>query len=143
MDPMIRNWPGIRVQDTVASSEWYRYLLNCRSALDEGSSDRLRFDQLVDDDGAVLVCLLRWDAHDDLWDNDHDRVGKGVELYFVVDDFDEVWERAQRLHAEVVEDQRSTTEAFQTREFKVRDPDGYVVGVGDRSKGWLATSGLT
>ena len=140
---MIRNWPGIRVNDTVASSEWYRYLLNCQSALGEGSPDRSRFDQLVDADGAVLLCLLQWDAHQDHWGGAPNGTGKGVELYFVVDDFDDVWERAKQLRAEVVQEELAPTEAFQTREFKVRDPDGYVVGIGDRSKGWLATSGLT
>jgi hypothetical protein len=33
-------------------------------------------------------------------------------------------------------------EALQTQEFTVHDPDGYVVGIGDRSRGWLANSGL-
>jgi hypothetical protein len=95
----------------------------------------------MDADGAVLLCLLQWDAHEDHWGTAPGGIGRGVELYFVVDDFDDVWERANQLHAEVVKE-RDTTEAFQTREFKVRDRDGYVVGVGDRSKGWLATSGL-
>ena len=104
----------------------------------------MRFDQLVDADGTVLLCLLQWDAHKDHWGGGAaDGTGNGVELYFVVDDFDDVWERAKHLHSEVIQEDRTPTEAFQTRELKVRDPDGYVVGVGDRSKGWLATSGLT
>ena len=37
---------------------------------------------------------------------------------------------------------RRQTRPFQSREFTVPDPDGYVVGIGDRSKGWLAVSGL-
>jgi Glyoxalase/Bleomycin resistance protein/Dioxygenase superfamily len=140
---MIRNWPGIRVSDTVASSEWYRFLLNCQSALDEHSPDRIRFDQLVDSDGAVLLCLLQWDAHEDHWAGDQSGIGRGVELYFVVDDFDDVLERVDQLRAEMVQENRPLTEAFQTRELKILDRDGYVVGIGDRSKGWLANSGLT
>jgi hypothetical protein len=121
---MIRNWPGIRVSDVIASSEWYRRLLNCRSALDERSPDRSRFDQLVDADGAVLLCLLQRNAHEDFWRADQREVGSGVEFYFVVDDYDDVWERARQLRAEVVKEERETAEAFQTREFKVRDQSG-------------------
>jgi hypothetical protein len=86
---------------------------------------------------------LQWDAHELHWAGDQSGIGRGVELYFVVDDFDDVLERVDQLRAEMVQENRPLTEAFQTRELKILDRDGYVVGIGDRSKGWLANSGLT
>jgi len=57
-------------------------------------------------------------------------------------DFDDAWTCARALDAHVIKEPSLSDEALQTQEFTVHDPDGYVVGIGDRSKGWLANSGL-
>ena len=54
--------------------------------------------------------------------------GHGVVLWFQVDDFDAVVERARRLGAEIIEEPHFNP-APQHREIWLRDPDGYVLVV--------------
>ena len=135
---MVRNWPGIRVENVRASSQWYQTLLGCKSPMSAESPHRELFDQVVDADGTVLLCLVSWKGHDDPWSDEAGGTGKGLSLYFVVDDFDDAWKRAQSLDARVELEPELGERGYQTREFEVLDPDGYRVSVGDATKGYLA-----
>ena len=60
--------------------------------------------------------------------------GNGLLLFFRVDDFDMALQRAHRLVARL-EQEPHVNPNTQTREFSVRDPDGYCVTISE-----LATS---
>jgi len=139
---MTRSWPVIAVADVLASSRWYQTLLGCASPMDASSSHRKRFDQLMDADRSVVLCLQSWEGHELPWSPGDGPVGNGLSLLFIVDDFDAAWERAGALDVPV--DQKpEVTPGFRARQFAVRDPDGYRVSIGDRQSGWFASSGLT
>ena len=56
--------------------------------------------------------------------------GKGLLLWFVVDDFDEAWTRAQAIGASIAEPPNTDNGTFM-RAFVIRDPDGYYVAVNE------------
>ncbi len=58
------------------------------------------------------------------------RIGNGLLLWFVVNDFDEAWERAQTL-GRPVEQQPNTDNGTGMRAFVIQDLDGYNVAVND------------
>jgi uncharacterized glyoxalase superfamily protein PhnB len=60
-------------------------------------------------------------------------VGNGLLLWFVVDDFDAAWERAQRLGAPI-EEPPNTDNGTGMRAFVVRDLDGYHVAINEARK---------
>jgi hypothetical protein len=80
--------------------------------------------------GRLLLQLHAWDAeeHPNLVNADAAPRGHGVVLWFQVDDFDAVVERARRLKAEIIEEPHVNC-APQHREMWLRDRDGYVVVV--------------
>ena len=80
--------------------------------------------------GRLLLQLHAWDAedHPNLVNADAAPHGHGVVLWFQVDDFDWVVERARRLGAKIIEEPRFNP-APRHREIWLRDPDGYVVVV--------------
>ena len=139
---MKRTWPFIRVKDVKASAAWYQSLLACRSPHDPAHPHREHFDQIADADGAVLLSLIKWSDGELAEAAARGPVGAGVSFYFAVDDFDAAWERVQALRPTVLEKPHLLTWGFQTREFTVCDPDGYRLTLGDRTQGWIATSGL-
>ena len=53
---MKRTWPIIAVSDVVKSSAWYADLLNAKNNHPDGKV----FDQILDEDETVLVCLHHW-----------------------------------------------------------------------------------
>ena len=59
---MKRTWPIIGVNDVEASSAWYLSLFG-QAWRPTGHDDE--FDQILDDDGTVLICLHKWGAHDE------------------------------------------------------------------------------
>lgn len=96
-----------------------------------------KFDQIVDDDGTVLVCLHYWGPTgpkgDHEWatlmrpgPSDHN----GLLLWFVVEDFDQAWECAQGLGT-AIEEEPSLDNGTGKRVFVIRDPDGYHVAVNE------------
>jgi predicted enzyme related to lactoylglutathione lyase len=130
---MIRCWPHITVSDPRASSRWYQRLLGARSMSEPDHPHREKFDALSDADGTTVLCLVsRRESYPETG-------APGLELYFVVADFDAAWERARALGAEVVRAPADDAEGYRTRGFTLRDPDGYLVRVGDGAKGWFAT----
>lgn len=123
---MKRTWTIIGVADVARSLNWYQSLFGQpRSA---PAHDY--FGQVVDTDGTVLLCLHKWGAHDHPTLSSPDRAepGNGLLLFFRVDDFDEALVRARALVGQLEEDPQ-TNPATGTREFALRDPDGYYVMV--------------
>lgn len=121
---MKRTWTIIGVADVARSFTWYQALFGqSRSAPAHDF-----FGQIVDEDGTVLLCLHQWGAHDHptLASPEHAEPGNGLLLFFRVDDFDEALARARRLGAKL-EEEPSRNPSTGTREFALRDPDGYYV----------------
>src|SRR5690349_13539054 len=121
---MTRIWTIIGVSDVPASFAWYQALFGQR----EASPAHSYFGQIVDSDGTVLLCLHQWGAHDHptLTSPDIAAPGNGLLLFFRVDDFDGALERARTLVSRF-EEEPHVNPSTQTREFSVRDRDGYYV----------------
>ena len=81
-------------------------------------------------DGTVLLCLHQWGAHEHptLSSPEHAQPGNGLLLFFRVDDFDESLLRA-RVLVNALEEEPHLNLHTGTREFALRDPDGYYVMV--------------
>ena len=123
---MKRTWTIIGVNDVRTSFEWYQSLFGqpqTAPAHDE-------FGQLLDSDGTVLLCLHEWGAHEhpSLVSPDRATPGNGLLLFFRVDDFDLALKRARALVARF-EEEPHVNPNTQTREFSLRDPDGYYVAI--------------
>lgn len=131
---MKRVWPILAVSDVPESAAWYMRLLQARQTHPGGTV----FDQIVDLDGTVLLCLHHWgpsgprgDHHwPTLANRPEEGLGNGLLLWFVVDDFDAAWERARALGTPV-EEEPGTDNGTGMRAFVVRDLDGYHVAVNE------------
>jgi catechol 2,3-dioxygenase-like lactoylglutathione lyase family enzyme len=128
----VRAQPLIAVRDVKASSAWYKALLGVESFGDPEHPHRLVYDRLMSGDTLILQ-LHRWDdeEHPNLQRRDQAPVGHGVLVWFEVDDFDAVVERARKLRATVVEEPH-VNPAPQHREMWLQDPDGYYVVLASR-----------
>lgn len=123
---MKRTWTIIGVADVPRSFAWYQLLLGLPAA--EPAHDY--FGQIRDADGTVLLCLHRWDAHEHptLASPDRAAPGNGLVLFFRVDDFEHALDRARALGG-TLEEEPHVNPNTGTREFALRDPDGYYVMV--------------
>ncbi len=123
---MIRTEPILAVENVEASSKWYRTLLQCENTHENAEV----FDQLIDADGTILLCLHRWGDHEhpSLLSPDQGKAGNGLLLFFRVDQFDKAWERAQALQAKIEEEPHFNPFAGH-REFTLRDLDGYYLTI--------------
>jgi len=123
---MKRTWTIIGVADVARSYKWYQSLFG--QPVSRPAHDY--FGQILDADGTVLLCLHEWGAHEHptLVSPDRAEPGNGLLLFFRVDDFDEALSRASSLVGHLEEEPRMNP-ATGTREFAVRDPDGYYVMV--------------
>ena len=123
---MKRTWTIIAVDDVRASSRWYQTLLGCAN----NHRDSAEFDQILDADGTVLLCLHRWDdeEHPPLMRSHAGVPGKGLLLFFCVDDFEAALGRARGL-AIPLEEEPHLNPNTEAPEFSLRDPDGYFVTV--------------
>jgi len=123
---MKRTWTIIGVKDVRASFKWYQSLFG-QTPTDPGHD---YFGQLVDTDGTVLLCLHSWGEHEHppLMSPNRATPGNGLLLFFRVDDFDLALERARKLAVRFEEDPH-TNPNTQTKEFSLRDPDGYYVTI--------------
>ncbi len=134
---MKRTWPTIAVADVPKSSAWYMTLLQAQ----ENHPGATSFNQILDGDSTILLCLHDWGPSgsrgDHEWppfiDPGDGRVGNGLLLWFVVDDFDQAWLRAQKLAA-TIHESPNTDNGTGMRAFLVRDPDGYYVAVNEARK---------
>jgi catechol 2,3-dioxygenase-like lactoylglutathione lyase family enzyme len=125
---MKRTWTIIGVANVPASFVWYQSLF--------GHTDRRPahdyFGQILDSDGTVLLCLHHWGDHDhpSLTSPERTTPGNGLLLFFRVDDFDLALQRARALVARL-EEEPHVNPNTQTREFSLRDPDGYYVTISE------------
>ena len=125
----IHLWTIVGVRDVRASFTWYQTLLG----RPEAAPAHDHFGQILDQDGTVLLCLHQWGAHEHptLTSPDLATPANGLLLFFRVDDFDEALGRARALVARFEEDPHVNPNT-QTREFSLRDPDGYYVTISAR-----------
>lgn len=123
----ITSQPLIAVRDVRASSRWYGNLLEFDSLPEHSHRDV--YDRMLCD-GRLVLQLHAWGEHDhpNLVNADAAPVGHGVALWFEVDDFDAVVDRARGLRAEVIQGPLFNP-APSHREIWLRDPDGYMVVV--------------
>jgi len=123
---MKRTWTIIGVADVANSFTWYQTLFG----LPKTAPAHEFFGQILDPDGTVLLCLHKWGSHDHptLTSPGNAQPGNGLLLFFRVDDFDEALARARSLVAKL-EEEVSVNPSTGTREFALRDPDGYYVMV--------------
>jgi catechol 2,3-dioxygenase-like lactoylglutathione lyase family enzyme len=124
--PMKRTWTIIGVADVTRSLNWYQSLFG----QPESAPAHDYFGQVLDTDGTVLLCLHKWGDHEHptLISPDRAEPGNGLLLFFRVDDFDEALSRARALVSQL-EEEPQLNPATGTREFAIRDPDGYYVMV--------------
>ena len=123
---MKRTWTIIGVGDVPGSFRWYQSLLG----LPETAPAHDDFGQLLDSDETVLLCLHEWGAHEhpSLRSPDYAKPGNGLLLFFRVDNFDIVLSRARALVSRLEEEPHLNPNT-KTREFSLRDPDGYYVTI--------------
>jgi len=123
---MKRTWTIIGVGDVPASCKWYQSLLG----LPQTAPAHDYFGQIVDSDGTVLLCLHSWGDHDhpSLASPDRAQPGNGLLLFFRVDDFDLALPRARALVVRL-EEEPHVNPSTGTKEFSLRDPDGYYVTI--------------
>jgi catechol 2,3-dioxygenase-like lactoylglutathione lyase family enzyme len=121
---MKRTWTIIGVRDVPASFRWYQQLFG-HADMQPAHDD---FGQVTDADGTVLLCVHQWGAHGHptLRSADAATPGNGMLLFFRVDDFDPCLRRARAL-AERFDEEPHVNPNTGTREFALRDPDGYYV----------------
>ena len=121
---MKRTWTILGVADVARSFAWYQTLFG-QPLTAPAHAD---FGQLRDEDGAVLLCLHQWGAHEHptLTSPDLATPGNGLLLFFRVDDFDAALERARALVSRL-EAEPALNPSTGTLEFALRDPDGYYV----------------
>jgi catechol 2,3-dioxygenase-like lactoylglutathione lyase family enzyme len=123
---MTRTWTIIGVGDVPRSFKWYQSLLGLPST----NPAHDYFGQILDSDGAVLLCVHEWCAHGhpSLMSPDHGRPGNGLLLFFRVDDFVAALPRARALVARL-EEEPHVNQNTGTPEFTLRDPDRYYVTI--------------
>jgi catechol 2,3-dioxygenase-like lactoylglutathione lyase family enzyme len=123
---MKRTWTIIGVADVARSHDWYQSLFG----LPKSPPAHSFFGTISDTDGTMLICLHEWGAHEHptLTSPDRATPGNGLLLFFRVDDFDEALARARKL-VDRLEEEPEVNPATGTREFALRDPDGYYVMV--------------
>lgn len=122
---MKRLWTIIGVRDVRSSFRWYQSLLG-QSATSPAHD---YFGQIVDTDGTVLLALHAWGEHE------HPSLmrpepapGNGLLLFFRVDDVEAAILRARTL-VERFEEEPHMNPNTVTKEFSLRDPDGYYVTI--------------
>ena len=125
---MKRTWTIIGVANVLASFKWYRSLFGQPPKTPAHDY----FGQILDADGTVLLCLHRWGDHDhpSLTSPERATPGNGLLLFFRIDDFDQTLRRARNLAPRLEEEPHLNTNT-QTREFSLRDPDGYYVTISE------------
>ena len=123
---MKRTWTILGVANVSRSFKWYQSLFGQRATTPAHD----HWAQVLDADGTVLLCLHQWGAHEHptLSSPDLALPGNGLLLFFRVDDFDEALARARSLVGSL-EQEVQVNPATGTREFALRDQDGYYVMV--------------
>ena len=127
---MKRTWTIIGVSNVARSFKWYQTLFG---QLPERPAHP-HFGQLVDSDGTVLLCLHQWgvEHHPSLFSPDAVIPGNGLLLFFRVDDYERALRRARKLGVHL-DDEPHVNPNTHTKEFSLRDPDGYYVTISELS----------
>jgi catechol 2,3-dioxygenase-like lactoylglutathione lyase family enzyme len=122
--------PLIAVRNVRASSRWYAELLGADSLPEHPHRDLY---ERIFSRGRLILQLHAWDEeqHPNLVNANAAPPGHGLLLWFEVEDFDAVVERARALRAEIVEEPHVNPRP-QHREVWLRDLDGYVVVIASR-----------
>ena len=122
---IVQAQPLIAVRNVRASSRWYAELLGADSLPEHSHRDVY---ERISSSGHLILQLHAWDEenHPNLVNANAAPPGHGVLLWFQVDDFDSVVERARALRTEIIEEPHINPRP-QHREMWLRDPDGYVV----------------
>ena len=122
---IVQAQPLIAVRNVRASSRWYAELLGADPLPEHSHRDV--YDR-ISCSGHLVLQLHAWDEenHPNLVNANAAPPGHGVLLWFQVDDFDSVVERARALRTEIIEEPHINPRP-QHREMWLRDPDGYVV----------------
>jgi len=128
---MKRTWTIIGVQDVPRSFQWYQSLFG-QPLTAPAHSD---FGQLCDSDGTVLLCVHEWGAedHPPLTSPENGTAGNGLLLFFRVDDYGAALRRARTLVPKFAEEPHLNPNT-RTKEFSLRDPDGYYVTISALSR---------
>jgi predicted enzyme related to lactoylglutathione lyase len=123
---MKRLWTIVGVENVGTSFKWYQALFGQPHT----APAHEHFGQILDADGTVLLCLHQWGAHEHPTLTDRRAVtpGNGLLLFFRVDDYDAALTRARALAASLAEEPHVNPNT-KTREFSLRDPDGYYVTI--------------
>lgn len=123
---MTRIWTIIGVADVLRSVAWYQSLLGFPQAAPAHDY----FGQILDPDRTVLLCLHKWGAHEhpSLASPNRAGPGNGILLFFRVDDIDAALLSARQLVGRLEEEPHVNPNTG-TREFSLRDPDGYYVTI--------------
>jgi catechol 2,3-dioxygenase-like lactoylglutathione lyase family enzyme len=122
---IVQAQPLIAVRNVRASSRWYAELLGADPLPEHVHRDVY---ERISSSGHLILQLHAWDEenHPNLVDANAAPPGHGVLLWFQVDDFDSVVERARALRTEIIEEPHINPRP-RHREMWLRDPDGYVV----------------
>ena len=125
---MKRLWTIVGVADVALSLQWYQTLLG----LQETAAAHEDFAQVCDTDGTVLVSLHQWgtEDHPTLTSPGLGDPSSGLILFFRVDDFDDALMRVGALASAFAEEPNVNPNTG-TREFALRDPDGYYVMISE------------
>ena len=123
---MKRTWTIIGVRDVPASLKWYQALFGQPATVPAHDY----FAQVLDSDGTVLLCLHQWGVHEhpSLLSPANGTPGNGLQLFFRVDDFEPILQTARSLVTRLEEEPHINPNT-ETKEFSLRDPDGYYVTV--------------
>src|ERR1700744_6477807 len=99
---MIESQPLIAVRDVRTSSRWYAELLGADGLPHPPHRDIY---ERISQSGRLVLQLHAWDEedHPNLVNAGFAPLGHGVVLWFQVDDFDAVVERARKLDADIIE----------------------------------------
>jgi Glyoxalase/Bleomycin resistance protein/Dioxygenase superfamily len=122
---MIESQPLIAVRNVRAAGRWYAELLGGDGMPEHPHRDVY---ERISISGRLVLQLHAWDEedHPNLVNADFAPLAHGVVLWFQVDDFDAVVERARKLDADIIAGPL-VNPAPKHREIWLRDPDGYVV----------------
>ena len=126
----MRPQPLIAVTDVKRSSEWYQRLLGCRS--NHGGTE---YEQLVSE-GQLILQLHGFHVrhhHGPIGNPEDVPYGNGVLLWFEVDDFEELMQRAAAMGVDIIMPKHRNPPDGDGGpnhwECWMRDPDGYTVVV--------------
>lgn len=117
-------YPMLVVRDVPASSRWYQELFGVTSA--HGGDE---FEMLMAGHDLILTLHHRdIDEHPVISDPAGGGPGRGVLLYFSVDDVQAYYDRARAMGADLADEPHENPKAHAV-EFSLRDPDGYAMTI--------------